>query len=85
MIRFLFAGSLLLVLLILGGCGEDSPIAPAIEDTSLAAAAPEKPDTRWPLKIYYFDMERTPSTRPGGAVYAADRRRITQLTVQAHQ
>lgn len=83
MIRFLFVGSLLLVLLILGGCGEESPIAPAIED--IAAAAPGAQDTRLTLKLYYFDMERKPSTRPGGEVYAAHRRRITQLTVQTHQ
>ena len=83
MIKYLFVGSLLMMLLILGGCGEDSPIAPAIED--IVAAAPGKADTRLPLNIYYFDMERKPSTRPGGAIYAADRRKITQLTVQAHR
>ena len=83
MIKYLFVGSLLMMLLILGGCGEDSPIAPAIED--IVAAAPGKPDTRLPLKIYYFDMERKPSTRPGGAVYAGYRRQITELTVQAHR
>lgn len=72
-----------ITLLLLIGCGEDSPLMPAIED--IAAAAPEKPDTRWPLKIYYFDMEATPSTRPGGAVYEAHRRRITEMTVAARR
>lgn len=75
----------LITLLLLIGCGEDSQniIAPAIED--IAAAAPGKLTPWPPVKIYYFDMEGKPSTRPGGATYEAHRRRITEVTVSARR
>ena len=80
---YTFMGSLLIIVWLLTSCGEDSPIAPAIED--IAAAAPGKLTPWPPVKIYYFDMERKPSTRPGGATYEAHRRRITELTVSARR